>query len=124
MKSNATVFSIGNLLPRNWTPMPRDDKENDVTVHLERLKSSSAAYQDAMERFQQTVSSHLMIKSIERIQNHFLYQAYQLRKLKRNRDNAGNNERQLLHGTNLDNVTKIDTQGFDGCFSGYAHGIS
>ena len=104
--------------------MPRDDKGNDVAVHLAKLENTSAEYQEVVERFQQTVSSSMMIKSIERIQNPFLYQSYQLRKLKMDRDNEGDNERQLFHGTNSVNVTKINTQGFDRSFSGFSNGKS
>ena len=103
--------------------MPRDDRGNDIDIHLVKLASSSVEYQDVIERLQETVPSNLMIKSVERIQNPYLYQAYQLRKQKMDRDNPqANNERQLFHGTNSDNVTKINTQGFDRSFSGSAHG--
>ena len=103
--------------------MPRDDRGKDVDVHLVKLASSSVEHQDVMERLQETVHSNLMIKSIERIQNPYLYQAYQLRKQKMDSDNPqANNERQLFHGTNSDNVTKINTQGFDRSFAGSAHG--
>ena len=105
--------------------MPRDDQGKDVDVHLVKLASSSVEYQDVVERLQETVPSNLMVKSVERIQNPYLYQAYQLRKQKMDRDNPqGNNERQLFHGTNSDNVTKINTQGFDRSLSGSAHGES
>lgn len=103
--------------------MPRDDRGKDVDVHVVKLASSSVEYQDVVERLQLTVTSNLMIKSVERIQNPYLYQAYQLRKQKMDRDNPQiNNERQLFHGTNSDNITKINTQGFDRSFSGIAHG--
>ena len=103
--------------------MPPDEWGNYVDVHLVKLTCSSVEYQDVVERLQQTVPSNLMIKSVERIQNPYLYQAYQLRKQKMDRDSPQeNNERQLFHGTNSDNVTKINTQGFDRSFSGSAHG--
>ena len=100
--------------------MPSDDRGNDVTVHMVTLESSSSEYQDVMKIFRDTVhSGRKPITSIARIQNPFLYQAYQLRKQKMERDNGlGDNERQLFHGTKLDNVTKINTQGFDRSFSG------
>ena len=119
----ALFVSVENLLPRNWIPMPRDDRGNDVSVHMVSLESSSSEYQDVVERFQQTLDFKQNIVSVERIQNPFLYQAYQLRKQKMERDDgARNNERQLFHGTNPDNITKINTQGFDRSFSGSAHG--
>ena len=103
--------------------MPRDDWGKDIDVHLVKLASTSVEYQDVVERLQQTVNSNLMIKSVERIQNPYLYQAYQLRKQKMDRDNPqANNERPLFHGTNSDNVKKINRQGFDRSFSGSVHG--
>ena len=103
--------------------MPRDDRGKDVDVHLVELASSSVEYQEVVERLQETVASDLMIKSVERIQNPYLYQAYQLRKQKMDRDNPeADNERQLFHGTNSNNVKKINTQGFDRSFTGSVHG--
>ena len=103
--------------------MPRDDRGNDVTVHLLNLPRLSVEYQDVEKRFLKTVSVEKIV-SIERIQNPFLYQAYQLRKQKMDKDNGGNNERQLFHGTHPDNVTEINNQGFDRSFVGSAHGES
>jgi len=102
--------------------MPTDDKGNDVTVHLVKLSSSSPEYRDVEKKFNETVYIE-KIKSIERIQNPYLYQAYQLRKIKMDRENPQeNNEKGLFHGTNSANITKINTQGFDRSFTGSAHG--
>ena len=110
------------MLPENWIPTPRDDNGDDVTVHLVELSSSCTEYQDVERKFKKTVHFE-KIKSIERIQNPFLFQAYQLRKLKMDREHPhGNNERQLFHGTNSANITKINAQGFDRSFTGSAHG--
>ena len=104
--------------------MPSDEKGNDITVHLVKLSSSSPEYQDVEEKFHKTIYIE-KIKSIERIQNPYLYQAYQLRKLKMDMDNPReNNERQLFHGTKSANIKKINTQGFDRSFTGSAHGES
>ena len=96
--------------------MPIDQAGNEVTVHPVRLSPTSREYQDVASNFHQTASS-VAIVSIERIQNPHLFQSYQLRKEKMDRDNGGNNERQLFHGTNPDSVTKINTQGFNRSFS-------
>ena len=103
-------------------PMPRHDTGNAVTVHVVKLSNSSAEYKEVEKKIHKTV--HLQkIKSIERIQNPYLYQAYQLRKQTMDKDNPeANNERQLFHGTHSDNVKKINTQGFDRSFTGSAHG--
>ncbi|KAJ7377466.1 positive regulation of interleukin-4-mediated signaling pathway [Desmophyllum pertusum] len=82
-----------------------------------KLPRESSEYQDVAKKFQQTGGS-VAIVNIERIQNPHLYQVYQLRKEKMDKDNGGNNERQLFHGTNPDSMTKINTQGFNKSFSG------
>ena len=101
--------------------MPRNQVGNDVTVHTVQLSLASREYQDVALKFHQTGGSAAIV-SIERVQNPHLYQAYQLRKVKTDKDNGGNNERQLFHGTNPDRVVKINTQGFKSSFAGAANG--
>ena len=97
--------------------MPRNQAGNDVTVHTVQLSPASREYQDVTLKIHQNGWS-TTIASIERIQNPHLYQAYQIRKAKMDKDNGGNNERQLFHGTNPESVTNINTQGFNRSFSG------
>lgn len=101
--------------------MPRQRNGNEVTVHTVRLAPHSSEFQSVVQQFQKTAGA-VTITSIERIQNPLLYQAYQLRKQKMDKDNGGNNERQLFHGTASRNVKKINSQGFNRNFSGVAHG--
>ena len=101
-------------LPSNWDPVPPCQK----TV---QLSAASRECQDVTLKFQQTVGS-MTIASIERVQNPHLYQAYQLKKAKMDKDNGGNNERKLFHGTNPDRVVKINTQGFKSSFAGSVNG--
>jgi len=101
--------------------MPRQPNGNEVTVDTVRLASHSSEYQSVVQEFQKT-SGTVAITTIERIQNPLLYQAYQLRKQKMDKDNGGNNERLLFHGTASGNVKKINSQGFNRNFSGVAHG--
>lgn len=120
--SHAYFNFLAIALPKNWDPMPRNQAGNDVNVHVVQLLSTSSEYRDVEMKFHQTVSD-VTIVSIERIQNPQLYQAYQLRKEKMDRDNGGSaNERQLFHGTSPESVTKINTQGFNRSFSGTANG--
>lgn len=114
-------FFLDNLSPSGWAPMPLDERGNEVAVHTVSLASTCAEYQEVAQRVRQTLPSQNIV-SIARIQNPFLYQSYQLRKQKMKKDNGGDNERQLFHGTNPDNVTKINTQGFDRSLSGSANG--
>lgn len=102
--------------------MPRNQAGFDVTVHAVNLAPTSVEYQAVATTFYQTVGNY-SISGIERIQNPHLYQSYQLRKQKMDKDNGGNNERQLFHGTSPDNVSKINSQGFNRSFSGTASGM-
>ena len=101
-------------LPSNWDPVPPCQK----TV---RLSPGSREYQDITLKFQHTAGS-MAIASIERIQIPHLYQTYQLRKEKMDKDNGGNNERQLFHGTYPDRAVKITTEGFKSSFAGSVNG--
>ena len=98
--------------------MPRIQVGNDVTVHSANLCQSSLEFQDVSLKFHRSVKGSVVISSIERIQNPHLYQTYQLRKEKMDKDNGGDNERQLFHGTIPENVVLINTQGFNRSFSG------
>ena len=100
--------------PSNWDLVP--PCQNTV-----QLSPASREYHDVTLKFQQTAGS-MAIVSIERIQNPHLYQAYQLRRVKMDKDNGGNNERQLFHGTNPDRVVNINTQGFKSSFAGSVNG--
>ena len=101
--------------------MPRQPNGNEVTVHTVRVASHSSEFQRVVQEFKKTAGA-VAITKIERIQNPLLYQAYQLRKQKLDRDSGGNNERLLFHGTASRNVKKINSQGFNRNFSGVAHG--
>ena len=103
-------------LPKDWAPMPRPD----MTVHKVPLTPGSTEYQTVTQKIQATASG-INIQKIERIQNPHLYQSYMVRKQKMDKDNGGNNERQLFHGIDAKNVTAINTQGFNRSFCG-VHG--
>lgn len=86
-----------------------------------KLSPASREYQDVAVKFKQTAGP-VAIVSIERIQNPHLYQTYQLRKEKMDKDNEGSNESQLFHGTSPDRVATINTQGFKTSFAGSVNG--
>ena len=54
--------------------MPRDEKGNEVTVHLVDLATESSEYQEVAEKFRKTVPDQNIVR-ITRIQNPFLYQS-------------------------------------------------
>ena len=88
-----------------------------MTVHTVTLFPGSSEYQDVMRKFQATVTG-VNIQKIERVQNPYLYHCYMLRKKEMDKENRGNNERQLFHGTNSKNISAINAQGFKKSFSG------
>ena len=107
----------GIALPKHWDPMPQSDK----TVHLVQLAPGSPEYQDVVRKVQSS-SGGINVQKIERVQNPHLYQSYFVRKQKMDQDNPrGNNERQLFHGTQHNNIKAINTQGFNRSFCG-VHG--
>ena len=97
--------------------MPR----SDMTVHTVTLNAGSSEYQNVARKFQSTAGG-VQIQKIERLQNPHLYKQYMVRKQKMDKDNGGNNERQLFHGTDAKNIRAINTQGFNRSFTGLAHG--
>ena len=96
--------------------MPRPD----TTVHTVTLNPGSTEYQSVLQKVQATARGR-NIQKIERVQNPHLYKSYMVRKQKMDKDNGGNNERQLFHGTDAKNISAINTQGFNRSFCG-VHG--
>ena len=81
------------------------------------LTPGSSEYQKVMGMFQTTVPGVNILK-IERIQNPVLFRGYMVKKQKIDKDVGGNGERQLFHGTDGTNITKINTQGFNRSYAG------
>ena len=91
-------------------------------MYTVQLLPSSSEYQDVLRKMQATVGA-VHVQKIERVQNPHLYQSYMVRKQKIDKDNGGNSERQLFHGTDGKNISHINAQGFNRSFCG-AHGES
>ena len=92
----------------------------DTTVHAVPLKPASSEYRNVASKFMET-ACEVNIQKIERIQNPYLYMQYMVRKQKMDKDNGGNNERHLFHGTDTNNIRAINTQGFNRSLCG-VHG--
>ena len=91
-----------------------------ITVHTVTLAPDSSEYQNCVRMVHATAAG-VNIQSIQRVQNPYLWQSYMVCKQKMDKDNVGNNERQLFHGTNAKNLSAINTQGFNRSFCG-VHG--
>ena len=85
-----------------------------VTVELDK---TSKHYKDVSSKFY-TTAQDATITRIDRVQNPYRYRSYMLRKEKMDKDNGGNNERQLFHGTSVESTNAINTQGFNRNFCG------
>ncbi|XP_010163290.1 protein mono-ADP-ribosyltransferase PARP14, partial [Antrostomus carolinensis] len=99
-------------LPKHW-----EDMQNE-RVKLVNLKPSSQEYLDVQNKFSKTCPS-FVIEKIERIQNPFLWQTYQIKKNSLSTMNKNqNNEKLLFHGTAVSSLNTINYNGFNRGFAG------
>ncbi|XP_075367609.1 protein mono-ADP-ribosyltransferase PARP14-like isoform X1 [Mycteria americana] len=100
------------VLPATW-----DDMQNQ-RLKIVELKPETREYRDVQEKFLKTCQS-LKIKKIERVQNPFLWKAYQIKKREMDNKNGNrNNERFLFHGTSKESLTLINNYGFNRSYAG------
>ncbi|XP_028919137.1 protein mono-ADP-ribosyltransferase PARP14 isoform X1 [Ornithorhynchus anatinus] len=99
-------------LPKEWEDM----KEQEVKVVP--LRQGSREYQNVQARFCQTCSKFRII-TIDRIQNLYLWQSYQVKKQSMDTKKDGaSNERQLFHGTAPNTIDHINKMGFNRSYAG------
>ncbi|KAH1185092.1 protein mono-ADP-ribosyltransferase PARP14-like [Mauremys mutica] len=99
-------------LPEEWCDM-KQERVKVVELHPEMKE-----YQDVQMKFQQTCSA-FKIDKIERIQNPFYWQTYQIKKQEMDSKNGNtNNERRLFHGTTSGSLTIINNKGFNRSYAG------
>ncbi|XP_030344136.1 protein mono-ADP-ribosyltransferase PARP14 isoform X2 [Strigops habroptila] len=100
------------VLPVTW-----DDMENQ-RLKIVELRPETSEYRDVQERFLDTCQS-FKIEKIERVQNPFLWKAYQIKKREMDNKNGNkNNERRLFHGTSKNSLTLINNSGFNRSYAG------
>uniref|UniRef100_A0A8C3PM25 Poly [ADP-ribose] polymerase n=1 Tax=Calidris pygmaea TaxID=425635 RepID=A0A8C3PM25_9CHAR len=112
MKKREGSNSSITELPAQWEDM-RDER-----VKLVNLKPSSREYVEVQNRFKKTCPN-FVIEKIERIQNPFLWQTYQIKKkslCKKNKYQS--NEKLLFHGTAASSLSTINYNGFNRGFAG------
>lgn len=111
------LHSLGVLLPKHWTPQPKDQNGKEKTVHLVQLDPIKDAqeYQSVQSRFQQTCANAIV--TIQRVQNPALYGTYAIRKQKMD-EAKGSNEKCLFHGTSGETCQLINHTGFNRSFRG------
>ncbi|XP_025052734.1 poly [ADP-ribose] polymerase 15 [Alligator sinensis] len=98
-------------LPKEWDDMQQE------RVKVVQLNQGLPEYQKVQMEFQKTCG--FKISKIERIQNPFLWQQYQIKKLSVDNKNGNqNNERCLFHGTAHNSLNVINYNGFNRGFAG------
>ncbi|XP_026707999.1 poly [ADP-ribose] polymerase 14-like [Athene cunicularia] len=98
--------------PAQW-----EDMENEH-IKLVNLNTSCQEYVDVQNKFKKTCHS-FVIEKIERIQNLFLWQTYQIKKTSLCTKNKNQDiEKLLFHGTSASSLTTINCSGFNRGFAG------
>ncbi|XP_034966643.2 protein mono-ADP-ribosyltransferase PARP14 [Zootoca vivipara] len=107
--------SKGNLavdLPEQWEDM------GQVQLKIVELKPETEEYQTVKKMFLQTCSV-FTIEKIERIQNPYKWQQYQIKKKEIDDKNGHtNNEKLLFHGTAFTSIKRINDSGFNRSYAG------
>ncbi|XP_042301491.1 protein mono-ADP-ribosyltransferase PARP14-like isoform X2 [Sceloporus undulatus] len=99
-------------LPKHWEDM----KGNRIKLVL--LKPTAQEYKDVERKFQQGCPNY-KIEQIERVQNPFLWQSYQVKKQELDKKNGHkNNEKMLFHGTPYSTMSPINHTGFNRSYAG------
>ncbi|XP_047611581.1 protein mono-ADP-ribosyltransferase PARP15 [Phacochoerus africanus] len=112
LEENGSEIAGGGEIPDHWTDM---NQQLFCVIPLHRGQSEYTAVKD---KFSQ-ISHSFKIRKIERIQNQFLWQSYQVKKKQMDIKNGHtNNEKLLFHGTDAASVPQINQRGFNRSFAG------
>ncbi|KAJ7345858.1 hypothetical protein JRQ81_001808 [Phrynocephalus forsythii] len=104
--------NLAMALPDEWEDMQQ------MRVKVVELNPETKDYQKVKAMFCQTCSA-FRIEKIERIQNPFYWQQYQVKKQEMdNKNGHTNNEKLLFHGTASSSLTIINTKGFNRSYAG------
>ncbi|NXY72092.1 PAR15 polymerase, partial [Glareola pratincola] len=111
--SDSSITGLWSIeLPAQWEDM------KDERVKLVNLKPSCQEYLEVKNKFRKTCPN-FVIEKIERVQNPFLWQTYQIKKkslCKKNKYQS--NEKLLFHGTAASSLSTINYNGFNRGFAG------
>ncbi|XP_010133542.1 PREDICTED: poly [ADP-ribose] polymerase 14-like [Buceros rhinoceros silvestris] len=112
MRIDKSEDQESTALPPTW-----DDMQNQ-RLKLVELRPETREYRDVQESFQKTCPS-FKVEKIERIQNPYLWKAYQIKKREMDNKNGNrNNERLLFHGTSYESLMKVNNNGFNRSYAG------
>ncbi|XP_058050800.1 protein mono-ADP-ribosyltransferase PARP14-like [Ahaetulla prasina] len=100
-------------IPEEWDAM-----EETMRIKVVELKPEMTEYKKVQDMFNRTCKDYT-IQKIERIQNPYYWQAYQIKKQEMDAKNGSiNNERLLFHGTASTSLTHINSTGFNRSYAG------
>lgn len=106
------LFSNPVNIPDYWT-----DVNQQLTCVIQ-LEPGQSEYNTVKDKFSQTCFGYT-IEKIERIQNAFLWDSYQIRKKHMDVKNGrADNERILFHGTDANAVPHVNHHGFNRSYAG------
>ncbi|XP_056293566.1 poly(ADP-ribose) polymerase family member 14-related sequence 1 isoform X3 [Pseudoliparis swirei] len=98
--------------PEHWDSMPAN-----ATCQVVLVNAGTAEHTEVLALFQATCKQP--VTKIERIQNPMLWKSLQIKKCHmEQRNNHGNNEKRLFHGTCPDTVAHINEHGFNRSYAG------
>ncbi|TNN79433.1 Poly [ADP-ribose] polymerase 14 [Liparis tanakae] len=98
--------------PEHWDSMPAN-----TTCQVVLVNAGTAEHTEVLTLFQATCKQP--VTKIERIQNPVLWKSLQIKKCDmEQRNNHGNNEKRLFHGTCPDTVAHINEHGFNRSYAG------
>ncbi|XP_042330729.1 protein mono-ADP-ribosyltransferase PARP14-like isoform X2 [Sceloporus undulatus] len=104
--------NLAMTLPEEWEDM------GQMRVKVVDLNPEMKEYLTVKQMFCQTCNSWT-VEKIERIQNPYYWQAYQIKKQEMDAKNGHtNNERLLFHGTASTSLTLINNSGFNRSYAG------
>ncbi|CAK6441717.1 unnamed protein product [Pipistrellus nathusii] len=99
-------------IPEYWSDM------NQQLFRVIQLQPGQSEYDTVKNRFSQTCFSY-RIEKIEKIQNEFLWQSYQVKKNHMDIKNGHiDNEKILFHGTDAHSVPHVNQHGFNRSYAG------
>ncbi|XP_072469901.1 protein mono-ADP-ribosyltransferase PARP14-like isoform X2 [Notamacropus eugenii] len=99
-------------IPNHWDDM------KDRNFLLVDLPPGHEEYKQVKDKFCETCDKYT-IEKIQRIQNRSLWNFYMTKKMFMDEQNKHtNNERLLFHGTDIDSVSHVNTQGFNRSYAG------
>lgn len=108
--STPLFFHLEIAVPQHWS-----QQSPTQVVHLVSLQPSSAEYLQVLNHFTARGGAYNQIIKIERVQNPGLYKAYLVKKESMN---GAENEQQLFHGTNENNIISINANNFNRSYAG------